>query len=212
MKSYPKIQYFNKGIFGEIVWAFDKLDGSNIRCEWNRKRGWYKFGTRNNMIDEKNPQFGEAITIFLEKYGDDLPTIFRKCYSNVESFVVFCEYFGDNSFAGLHFDEPKDVVLFDVNAYKRGFISPKEFIQNFGGLDIPELIYKGEYNADLIESVRNNSFNLKEGVVCKGVHQGEVWMSKIKTIEWLERVKNKLGEKALLEELNNDKKLLNYGN
>ena len=37
-------------------------------------------------------------------------------------------------------------------------------------------------------------------------------MTKIKTKEWLERVKNKLGEKALLEELNNDKRLLDYGN
>lgn len=201
MKSYPKIQYFNKGIFGEVVWAFDKIDGSNIRCEWNRNRGWYKFGTRNNMIDASNPQFGEAIKLFLDKYGDDLAKIFKKSYSNVESFVVFCEYFGENSFAGLHFDEPKDIIIFDVNAYKRGFISPKEFIQNFGSLEIPKLIYKGEYNTDLIENVRNNFFNLKEGVVCKGVHQNEVWMSKIKCNHWLLRLKEKHGQEALREDL-----------
>lgn len=212
MKSYPKIPYFNQGIFGQTVWAFDKLDGSNIRCEWNRKRGWYKFGTRNNMIDQNNPQFGEAITIFLDKYGEDLTRVFKKSYSNVESIVVFGEYFGENSFAGLHFDEPKDVVIFDVNLYKRGLIGPREFIQNFGDLEIPKLIYKGEYNTDLIERIRNNHFDLKEGVICKGVHRDEVWMTKIKTKEWLERVKNKLGEKALLEELNNDKRLLDYGN
>ena len=37
-------------------------------------------------------------------------------------------------------------------------------------------------------------------------------MTKIKTIEWLNKVKDLYGEKGLLEELNNDKKLLNYGN
>jgi hypothetical protein len=78
--------------------------------------------------------------------------------------------------------------------------------------DIPKLIYKGEYNSDLIQKVRNNDFDLTEGVICKCVHRDEVWMTKIKTKEWLERVKNKLGEKALLEELNNDKRLLDYGN
>ena len=209
MKTYPKIETQSEEFIGRSCFAFQKLDGTNLRCEWNRKRGWYKFGTRNNMIDEKNPQFGEAITIFLDKYGDDLTKIFKESYSNVESIVVFSEYCGENSFAGLHFDEPKDVILFDVNLYKRGFITPKEFIQNFGDLHIPKLIYKGEYNSDLIQKVRNNDFDLKEGVICKGVHRDEVWMTKIKTKEWLERVKNKLGEKALLEELNNDRRLLN---
>ena len=37
MKEYPSIDYWNKGIFGLPVWAFDKIDGSNIRVEWNRK-------------------------------------------------------------------------------------------------------------------------------------------------------------------------------
>ena len=77
MKSYPKIQYFNQGLFGENIYAFDKLDGSNIRAEWNPKRGWYKFGTRNNMIDERDLQFGEAVTLFLNKYGDSLSKVFR---------------------------------------------------------------------------------------------------------------------------------------
>jgi hypothetical protein len=31
MKSYPKMQYFDKGIHGSYIYAFDKLDGSNIR-------------------------------------------------------------------------------------------------------------------------------------------------------------------------------------
>lgn len=212
MKQYPRIPYYDAGLFGRQVYAFDKLDGSNIRYEWNRKRGWYKFGTRGNMIDERHEQFGEAVTLFLDKYGDELPRVFRKEFSNVENFVVFCEYLGENSFAGFHFDEPKDVVLFDVNVYKKGLLAPREFIRKFGHLHIPELIYQGEYNLEFIEDIRQNAYDLKEGVICKGTYktkgQDVIWMTKIKTRLWLERVKDKLGEIALLEEVNGNRNLL----
>ena len=212
MKQYPSIEYHNKGYFGDTVWAFDKLDGSNIRAEWNRKRGWYKFGTRTQMINQNDSNFGDAIPIFLDKYGDDLESVFRKKYSNVESVVIFGEYLGENSFSGQHDpNDEKDIILFDVNLYKKGFIRPDEFIDNFGHLHIPELIYKGEYDTDLIESVRNNEYNLKEGVICKGVRKTKgdeiVWMTKIKTDEWLQKVKSLYGERALFEELNGDKSL-----
>jgi hypothetical protein len=217
MKTYPKIDYFTEGFFGDTVWVFDKLDGSNLRMEWNRKRGWYKFGTRTQMINVSDSNFGQSIPIFMEKYSDNLEKVFRKEYSNVESIVVFCEFLGENSFAGQHIhNDKKDVVLFDVNLYKKGFIHPKDFIDNFGHLHIPKLIYKGEYNNDLIKDVRNNIWNLKEGVICKGSRKTKgdqiIWMTKIKTIEWLNKVKDLYGEKALLEELNNNKNLLNYGN
>ncbi len=35
-----------------------------------------------------------------------------------------------------------------------------------------------------------------------------VWMSKIKTNAWLQKIREKLGEKALLEEFNGDSKLI----
>jgi hypothetical protein len=216
MKSYPRIQYFNQGLFGEDIYAFDKLDGSNIRAEWNPKRGWYKFGTRNTMIDERDLQFGEAITLFLNKYGDSLPKVFRtnKSYKRIESFVVFAEYVGEQSFAGRHVtSDPKDIILFDVNQYKHGFVTPKNFVEDFGHLHIPDVIYKGPYTMDFVQTIRDNQHNLKEGVIVKGVlktknQKDEVWMVKVKTKEWLQKVKELHGERALLEELNGDKKLL----
>ena len=106
-----------------------------------------------------------------------------------------------------------DIVLFDINQYKKGFISPYEFIENFGHLHIPEIIYEGKYTQELIDNVKNNVYNLNEGVVAKGLYktkkEGEViWQVKVKTLEWLRKIKEKMGDKALAEELNNDKNLL----
>ncbi len=213
MKSYNSIPHWNKGPFGEKTIAFDKLDGSNLRFEYGKKRGWYKFGTRNVMITEKDENFGHGITLFLNKYGDELSKIFEKKYRNVESVVVFAEYFGKNSFAGQHVvTDIKDVILFDVNLYKRGIVSPYEFMDNFGHLDIPKVIYEGIYDMEFIDSIRSNIYNLTEGVVAKSIVKTkkdgeEIYMSKIKCNHWLKKVKEKLGNKALLDEVNGDKEL-----
>jgi len=210
MKEYPKIEYYNKGIFGTNVIAFDKLDGNNIRCEWSRKRGFYKFGTRTNLIDKYSEDFAQVIPLFMEKYNESLSKVFVDKYKKVENFVVFSEYVGPNSFAGVHDPEDTlDIHLFDVNQYKKGFISPWEFVSNFGHLDIPTIIYEGKFDQDLIDDIKRNKYGLKEGVIVKGLYktkkEGEiVWQIKIKTLQWLEIIRYRLGEKALLEELNND--------
>lgn len=50
MKHYPTIP---KTVIHDVdVHVFDKLDGSNIRAEWNPKKGFYKFGSRKQLIDE----------------------------------------------------------------------------------------------------------------------------------------------------------------
>ena len=63
MKGYNSINHcaHDKYLFGEKVFAFNKYDGTNIGIEWNYKwrneenRGFTKFGTRNNRIDETHP-------------------------------------------------------------------------------------------------------------------------------------------------------------
>ena len=212
MKQYPKILHHTSGPIGHKCYTFDKLDGSSIRFEWGKKRGWYKYGSRSVMIDRNTPILGESIDLFLDKYGSDLDSIFRTKYKSVDNFVVFGEFLGKNSFAGQHVEsDKKDIILFDVNQYKKGFIAPEEFIDNFGQLDIPKLIYTGIYDEDLIRDIKSNE-TLSEGVVCKGTLKTKgnrvVWMAKIKTNKWLSKVKLLYGEKALLEEFNNDIKLM----
>ena len=212
MKHYPRIPHYNKGLFGQNCFSFNKLDGSSMRFEWNKKRGFYKFGTRNVMIDKSNSDFSEAIDIFLNKYSEDLNSIFTKKYKSVENFVVFGEFYGENSFAGKHIDsDKKDIKIFDISQYKRGIINPKEFLENFGDLDIPELVYRGIYSEEFIKEIKNS--NLKEGVVCKGTFKVKgseiVWMSKIKTKEWLSKVKSLYGDSAIIDEFNGDKNLYN---
>lgn len=183
--------------------AFYKLDGSNMRAEWSRKRGWHKFGTRYTVFDETSDQWGHFIPQFLEKYGDPLVEVFKKNknYRSVQSFIVFCEHFGPSSFAGWHDYEELakegNCVLIDVNVHKRGIVLPRDFINDFGHLDTPKVIYEGNFGKQFIQDVRDNKFELGEGVVVKGVNpkrkreQHGLWMSKVKTKWWLEELKRR---------------------
>ena len=205
MKSYPSIPYLSKEILDEKVHVFNKIDGSNLRAEWSHKRGFYKFGTKNVMIDTSTPIFGEGIIIFLNKYANELDKVFRNKYKKLESAVVFCEFYGENSFAGQHEEsDKKDIVLFDVSLYKKGIIPPAEFVSNFGHLHIAELIEITEFNQELIDKIKVHP-TLKEGVVCKGLIKTKkdkdiLFMTKLKTTKWLEAVRAKLGEKRYQEE------------
>ena len=215
MQSYPSIPYHKSGIEGSKVWVFDKPDGNNLRFEYSKNRGFYKFGTRTNLIPKDDKDYGEGVTIFLDKYSSELEYRFKHLYPNSLSMVVFAEYFGENSFSGIHQkSDTMDVTIFDIINYKNGFIPVSKYIEQFGDLDITTLIDTTVFDSELIDNVRNNTYvsPLKEGVVVKGErkHKGDIipWMCKIKTWEWLNKVKEKYGEKALLKEVNNDKTIL----
>jgi len=229
MKTYNSIDYYNKGILGTYIYAFNKLDGSNFRAEWDKKLskksrftyGFGKFGTRQKMIYKNDQNWGKAIDIFYEKYAQQLDEIFRtdKDFQNAKKITVFCEYFGPNSFAGWHDPNDKknnlmDLVLFDIDVYQKGIMPPREFIKKFEHLGIPEVVYQGMYDQSLIDDVKNNVYNLTEGVVVKGTMLTKkkgvenTWMVKIKTDAWLQKVREIHGTGKLLEELNGDESLM----
>ena len=211
MKQYPKLFYWSKDYMGKEVWLQDKKDGQNLRFEANFKRGFYKFGSRTQMISDKDEQFGIGVNLFREKYSEPLMSIFYKKWGKdiFANFTVFAELVGENSFAGRHDPNDKlDVILFDVWIYKKGWVQPQKFIDEFGHLGIPNLIYQGELDNQIITDIQENKYNLKEGVIAKGIEKNDTFMVKIKTKDWLMRVKTELGEKALLEDMDGNKKHL----
>ncbi len=197
MKAYNTIDYYGDN-WGIPIVAFDKLDGSNIRVEYSPKRGFYKFGTRNMMIDENHETWGFAIKLFKDKYEEKLTRIFKsKEYRDSLSFVCFAELLGIRSSFGQHdfINDTFDITLFDISRYKKGLIAPKEFMNNFGEAGIPRVVYNGNLNKEFVSRVKENEFGLSEGVICKGTVQtkktSQLYYCKIKTNDWFERLRNK---------------------
>jgi hypothetical protein len=199
MKEYWQIPGVSSAPIGNPCIAFKKLDGSNIRYEWNRKQGWSKFGTRHRMLDRSDSNFGTAIECFMSRYAEPLERFIRdsKDYRNAESVIAYCEFFGPSSFAGWHdLAEAKEVVLIDINIHKRGFMSPRDFLSNFKHILLPEVLYEGNFNRSFIQDVREGKYGQNEGIVAKGLMPGKkpphsLWMAKVKTQWWLDQLKVK---------------------
>jgi len=202
MKEYPSIPRINDDLIGRSCISFYKYDGSNIRSEYSKKKGWYKWGTRRRLFDKTDRDYGCAIEIFQKEYAESLEKIIRDVYK-AEKAIAFLEFFGPHSFAGKHepgellgadSNDPKQLVLFDINIHRKGIVGPKEFIKNFGNLKIPDVIYEGFITEEFLENVRHSRYPINEGVVCKGGEGHKLWMTKVKSWDYLRRLKEKFGE------------------
>lgn len=205
MQQYPSIEGPNKAPHLPCI-AFYKYDGSNLRFEWSRKRGWHKYGSRRQIIDASHEQFGEAVGMFHQgglAHVIESLILNRKEYRNIDKMTAFAEYYGEKSFAGNHVEgDPKRLVLIDMHIGKHGFMSPRDFANIFSQnvADAAEIVYEGNLNASFIDEVKKSTERtglcLTEGVVCKGgSNSRDAWSCKIKTIEYLEKLKKVYGEK-----------------
>jgi hypothetical protein len=202
MELYPSIP---ATITNTPIYAFDKLDGSNIRAEWSRKNGFTKFGTRKRLLDAHEKPLGEAVELFMNKYSEDLGNIFRK--ARYERATAFVEFTGENSFAGYHEDEKHTVTLFDIHVYKRGLLSAPDFLSLVEGkVDTAAVLYHGNPTQDFIDSVRNSELPgmTFEGVVCKGGldNRRRPINFKVKSLAWKNKLKDRFGyDEKLLQKL-----------
>ena len=208
MLYYPKMPGSQNAPGGRCI-AFEKYDGTNLHWDWDRDFGWHAFGTRRdefNLTDEGIAQFGQkhahlkqAVAVFQNGLADGVEQVFRDngTHREVAAFKVFTEFLGPNSFAGLHKeDDPKELRLFDVQAEPSGMLGPSQFVADFGHLPIARVVYQGKLTGKFAEDVRLGKYGVAEGVVCKGgVGGADLWMVKIKTNAYMDRLKQAFADR-----------------
>jgi len=205
MIEYPTIINSSKAPRKSMI-AFEKIDGSNIRIKWTAKRGFDLFGSRTQLFDSTHLTLGGVVSIFNIKYKKVLEELFKYEYKKENEIIIFGEYYGLNSFAGIHIDplDKMDFYLFDILFTRKGyteFLLPQYFLKmrpKFEqiGIPMPAIVYEGNLTDSFIHKVRENEFNVNEGVVCKGTEKlgsfrGKQWMCKIKTNIYLQKLKNR---------------------
>jgi len=204
VKQYPSIS--RELIKGTPFYMFDKLDGSNIRAEWSPKKGFWKFGSRTQLIDMSNPLGKMAIPLIKAQEAAFAPILGKLTR---EEAICFFEAFGPSSFAGVHDFEEKghQAVLIDVSLYKKGFMRPQEFLEAFSGkVPTPTLIHAGTVTQELVGAIHDGLLLgvTFEGVVCKGAPLKKGYpphMFKIKSRAWIEKVKSLYTDPKTLEAL-----------
>lgn len=196
MFRYPKMPGPAGGKLEKCI-AFEKYDGTNLHWRWQRDRGWHAFGTRSASYPltpegvaefaAKHAAVAEAAVLFEHAFAEPLAAIL---HPQGEAFVAFTEFFGPNSFAGLHkADDQKRLVLFDVFEVGVGFFDPWTFRDLFAALPTARVVYEGRFTGTFTEAVRAGKYGVAEGVVCKGGKGAGVWMAKVKTRAYQERLK-----------------------
>jgi len=205
---YPKIPGSRNAPDGRCV-AFEKYDGTNLHWDWDRDFGWHAFGTRRDVFNltdageelfaRRHAHLRQCVEVFRGTLADGLGRVFAEhpAYASYQSLKAFTEFLGPNSFAGLHKeDDPKELRLFDVLAEPFGMIGPHQFVADFGHLPIARVVYEGRLTGKFAEDVRAGKYAVAEGVVCKGGSGGaDVWMVKVKTYAYLERLKQAFADR-----------------
>jgi hypothetical protein len=148
---------------------------------------------------EAHPELSIAADIFQSQLAHGIETVFRTSatYGSPDDFKVFAEFFGPQSFAGAHrADDPKELRLFDVEVEGFGLVGPEQFVTDFGHLPIARVVYHGRFSGVFADAVREGKYPVVEGVVCKsGAGGSDLWMAKIKTRSYLQRLKLAFGER-----------------
>ena len=190
MKDYPSIPHLTaSGLTGQRFHTFAKVDGSCLRAQWNPRQGFYKFGSRTQLLDPRDPILGPAIPLFQTTLASELEKVARR--QRMSDLVVFMEYAGPRSFAGSHV--PGDTMalyLLDAAADRQGIIGPGRFLEVFAGLPMPAYLGSLEWGPTFAAQVAASelpgmSF---EGVVGKAGDHHQLRFVKTKSRAWIDAV------------------------
>ena len=146
-------------------------------------------GTRRQLFDANTPLYNQAIELFHDQMAAIVVEQVNELYGRkIDRITAFTEFFGPSSFAGWHDHvEQKELKLIDVSVFKQGFIQPKQFVDMFSGHSwCAEVVYTGNMSTQFISDVRSGVYPVYEGVICKG----SGWTAKIKTTQYLDRLKS----------------------
>jgi len=202
---YPKIPE-NSNKFLTKCHAFEKLDGTNMHWVWALNEGWHLFGTRRTQfaltkegIDDftkTHPELANAPQIFNDKFRDKFTTMLARTKTwCLQKWTVFTEFHGPNSFAGGHDMQDarinaQTLTIIDIMINDE-MITPQQLVQDFSDFNIAKLVYTGKYSGQFAEDVRNGKYGVNEGVVVKGVVDAQVFMTKVKTKDYLKRLEKR---------------------
>jgi hypothetical protein len=202
MFEYPSMKNTKKAKFGESAYIFNKIDGSNFRAKWTRKHDFNLFGTRTQLVDESTDYWGNIVKLFNDTRAENLSKYFND-KTKADNIIVFSEFHGPNSFAGRHNDsDAHQLTVFDVYDTKlKSFMGPENFVNRIGDItEIPKFFGIEILNYELVSDVRAGKYDVVEGVICKGVERkgnfaGGVPMYKIKTMKYLDKLKEMFKDK-----------------
>lgn len=148
-------------------------------------------GRRSGLLDDSNPQLASVPQLFEAQLGEALDRVARE--SGWQNVIVYYEFWGAQSVAGLHVPEdPKFLTVFDI-APQGEMLGPVEFRRALEDR-VPIAPYLGTMNwtRGLVEQIRRGELpGLPfEGAVAKAKERrsSEIIRAKAKTQAWIERV------------------------
>ena len=196
--AYPKIPDALDCPLRQCI-AFEKYDGTNIHWVLQPLYGWTDYGTRRDrfpltntgvrQFEEAHPELAGLNKLWDQDSKLEFFLMDNEKYNSAKEIIVFTEYLGPNSFAGQH--QPKDqkqLVIFDVQVDGK-IIPPEQLIEDFKQFNLARVVFQGKFSGQLFVDVRKGKYDVKEGVVVKGSLGDQVYMTKIKTEAYLERLK-----------------------
>lgn len=167
MTDYPSIAYDYCLVQGRVCLVQEKLDGHNVRVEFNK--GEFKLGSRRQLIgsDSGDAVFAAGAALFLAKYADPLAKALTA--AKLGRAAVFGELYGSEThMKRVDYGVGMEWAFFDIlDVSRKAFLEPREAMRILEGA-VPVPAYDIEtVDLNLVNAIRADETPEKEGVVIK---------------------------------------------